>query len=191
MSASATQGGHQNYENYKHHQFILTNHGRRKELRDIVVMRYYYGKVIHGCRRLYSIFLSCFFFLFSSPNLSSRRLDIYHTSTHDVVLVRILNTRLKCAARGSLKIQDAKIDHRTTLSGYIFTTKAYIDNGKNLLNSNIFSTWPHNMVNFGPLTTETGWWVWGAPANFNGVRVLALLLQRRRSTEVHQTLRDV
>jgi len=33
--------------------------------------------------------LSSFFLLFSSPNLSGRRLDVYHTSTHDVVLVRI------------------------------------------------------------------------------------------------------
>ena len=31
------------------------------------------------------IFLSCFFLLvFSSPNLSGRRLDVYHTSTHSV-----------------------------------------------------------------------------------------------------------
>jgi len=42
------------------------------------------------------IFSSCgfflllsFFFLFSSPNLSGRRLDVYHTSTHGVALVRI------------------------------------------------------------------------------------------------------
>ena len=39
------------------------------------------------------IFSSCFFFFFllsfffSSPNLSSRRLDVYHTSAHGVVLV--------------------------------------------------------------------------------------------------------
>jgi len=32
--------------------------------------------------------LSSFFF-FSSPILSGCRLDVYHTSTHDVVLVRI------------------------------------------------------------------------------------------------------
>jgi len=33
------------------------------------------------------IFLSCFFFfLFSSSNLSGRRLDVYHTSTHGVAL---------------------------------------------------------------------------------------------------------
>jgi len=36
------------------------------------------------------IFLPCgFFFLFSSPNLSGRRVDVYHTSTHGVALVRI------------------------------------------------------------------------------------------------------
>jgi len=38
--------------------------------------------------------------------------------------------------------------HRTTLSGYIFATKARIDNRKkNLLNSNVSPTCSHNMVN--------------------------------------------
>jgi len=57
------------------------------------------------------IFLPCDFYLlllciffYSSPNLSGRRLDIYHTSTRGVALVRIQNACLKCAARGSLKI---------------------------------------------------------------------------------------
>ena len=42
------------------------------------------------------IFLPCDFYLsfrlpsfFSSPNLSGRRLDVYHTSAHVVALVRI------------------------------------------------------------------------------------------------------
>ena len=35
------------------------------------------------------LFLSIFFFFFSSPNLSGRRLDVYHTLTHGVALVRI------------------------------------------------------------------------------------------------------
>jgi len=47
-------------------------------------------------------------FFFSSPNLSRRRLDVYHTSTHGVALVRIKNAGLKRAARGSLEMQDAK-----------------------------------------------------------------------------------
>ena len=46
--------------------------------------------------------------------------------------------------------------HRTTLSGYIFTTKACIDNRKKVLNNNISSTRSDNMVNFGPLTAEIG-----------------------------------
>ena len=78
------------------------------------------------------------YIFFSSPNLSGRRLDVYHTSTHGVALVRIYNACLKCAARGSLQMQDPKCrqkspsgHHRTTLSGYIFATKACIDNRKN------------------------------------------------------------
>ena len=67
------------------------------------------------CNRGAIIFLPCGYYLsfylsffISSPNLSGRRLDVYHTSTHGVALVRILNACLKCAARGSLKIPDAK-----------------------------------------------------------------------------------
>ena len=50
------------------------------------------------CNRGAIIFLPCSFFLLlllsssfflSSPNLSGRRLDVYHTSTHGVALVRI------------------------------------------------------------------------------------------------------
>jgi len=78
--------------------------------------------------------------------------------------VRIQDAGLKRAARGSLKIQDAKSrqkspsgHHRTNLSGYIFATKARIDNQKkNSLSSNTCSTCPHNMANFGPLTAEIG-----------------------------------
>ena len=50
---------------------------------------------------------------------------------------------------------------------------------------------PHNTVNFGPLTAEIGWRVWGTRANFDGFRVLASLLHRHRSAEVNQTLHDV
>jgi len=81
--------------------------------------------------------------------------------------------------------------HRTTLSGYIVASNACIDNRKNLLNSNISSTSPHNIVNFGPLTTEIGWRVSGTRANFNEFCVFASFLHRRRSTEVNQTLHDV
>jgi len=80
--------------------------------------------------------------------------------------------------------------HPTTLSGYIFATKACIDNWKkNLLSSLISSTCPYNMVNFGPLAAEIVSLVWGTPANFNGFRVLAELLNGTLVVGVSQTLR--
>jgi len=75
------------------------------------------------------------------------------------------------------------------LSGYIFGTKARIDNREKTLNSNISSTCPDNMVNFGPLAAEIGLPVWGTPANFNGFRVLAALLLGTLVVGVSQTLR--
>ena len=53
------------------------------------------------------------------------------------------------------------------------------------------STCSHNMANFGPSTAEIGSGVWGTPANFNEFRVLASLLERRRSSEANQTLHDI
>jgi len=82
------------------------------------------------------IFLPCGFFLsflFSSPNLSGRRLDVYH-----MALVRIQNVDLKCAARGSLEIQDPK-DRRkfaiwapshNVVGLYLHKKATYIDNRK-------------------------------------------------------------
>jgi len=51
----------------------------------------------------------------------------------------------------------------------------------------------HMSPHYGELRSTSGWdrSVWGTPANFNGFRVLASLLQRRRSTEANQTLHDV
>jgi len=83
------------------------------------------------------------------------------------------------------------VHHRTTLSGYILTTKACIDNRKKLLNSSISSTSSHNTVNVGPLTAEIHSEVWGSPANFNEFRVLPSLLHWRQAMEINQTLHDV
>jgi len=61
-----------------------------------------------------------------------------------------------------------------------------------LLNNNISSTRPYNMVSFGPLAAEIGSLGWGTPANFNGFRVLASLLHQRGGlTDVNQILHDV
>jgi len=58
-----------------------------------------------------------------------------------------------------------------------------------MLSSNISSTCPHNMVNFGSLAAEIVSLVWGTPANFNGFRVLAALLHGTVVVGASQTLR--
>jgi len=58
---------------------------------------------------------------------------------------------------------------------------------KRFLNSNISPTCPHSMVNFGPLAAEIRSGVWDTPANFNGFRILAALLQGTRVAGFSQT----
>ena len=72
---------------------------------------------------------------------------------------------------------------------YLRNEGTYRQSEKNLLSSNISSTCPHNMVNFGPLAAEIDPVVWGTPANFNGFRVLATLLHGTPVLGVSQTLR--
>jgi len=43
----------------------------------------------HYIFMLWFVLLLSFFLFFSSPNLSGRRLDVYHTLAHGVALVRI------------------------------------------------------------------------------------------------------
>jgi len=67
-----------------HHNHLPAVH-RTKEIkkREINIKSFiFYGRPM-PC----GFFLSIFFF--SSPNLSGRRLDVYHTSTHGVALVQI------------------------------------------------------------------------------------------------------
>jgi len=136
------------------------------------------GLPLYFCPVVSSFFLSSF--LFSSPNLSGRRLDVCHTSTHGVALVRIQNACLRRAVRGSLQMQDAKNRHLRTILQLCRAISSQLRNistiGKKLLSSNISSRCPHNMVNFGPLAAEIGPVVWGTPPNFNGFCVLAPLL---------------
>jgi len=72
---------------------------------------------------------------------------------------------------------------------YLYNEATFRQSQKNLLNSYISSTCPHNMANFGPLTAEISSGVRGNPANFNSFRMLASLLQRRRSPEGRPTKR--
>jgi len=73
-----------------------------------------------------------------------------------------LGAGLKHAARGSLKIQDAKqspkirhlyAHHRTTLSGYIFETKARNDNQEKIVKQQYL---PHISLQYGELRPTSG-----------------------------------
>ena len=113
--------------------------------------------------------LSFFFFLFSSPVLSGHRLDVYHTSTHDAVLVQNIEYRSEMCSTWLAKNTGCKklpkIRQLRTIAPLCRAISSQLrcvsTFGKNLLNSNISSTCPHNMVNFGPRTAEIGSGVWG------------------------------
>jgi len=105
---------------------------------------------------VFSFLLSLFILAYSQPSQIG-----YHTSIHDVALVRIYNAGLKCGARGSLKIQDAKIaknlpsgNHHTTFSGYIFTSKVCIDNRKKPVKQQYLL---HMFSQYGVRRPTTGW----------------------------------
>ena len=154
-------------------------------------------------RTLYfrSVVSSSSFFLFSSPNLSRHRLDVgclpyFHTwSGPSANLGCRSETCCTWLAGNTGRKKSPQIRHLGTiaqcLSGYIFVKKAHLDNREKTVKQQYLPTRPHSMANFGPLTAEVGSLVWGTPANFDGFRVLASLLQRHRSTEVNQTLHDI
>jgi len=76
----------------------------------------------------------------------------------------------------------------TTLSGYVFATKACIDNQKK--KTFVFHVSPQ----FGKLWPTNSWNQFRSlftPADFNGFRVLHSLLQRRRLEDANQTLHGV
>jgi len=79
--------------------------------------------------------------------------------------------------------------HRTTLSGYIFATKARIDDWKKVFKQQYLPACPDNMVNFGPLAAQIVLLAWGTPANFSGFHILATLLHGTLVVGVSQTLR--
>jgi len=87
---------------------------------------------------------------------------------------------------------DAKNRHLRTIAQACWAISSqgmYRQSEKNLLSSNISSTCPYDMVNFGPLAAEIVSLVWGTPANFNGLRVLAALLHGTLLVGVSQTVR--
>jgi len=141
------------------------------------------------------IFLPCgfFFFLFFLPNLSRGRLDVYQWCG--------LSANFRCRSEtcctrlaenpGCKTVTESH--HLRTIAQFCRAISSQLRHvltiGKNLLSTNTSSTCPHNMTNFGPLTAEIGWPVWGIPANFNGFRILTALLHGTPVVGVSQTLR--
>ena len=161
-----------------------------------MVMADLWNRAGHYIFVLWFLLLSIFY-LFSSPIFSRRRLDVYHTSTHGVALLRIQDAGLKRAAPGWLKIQDVKKSpkiRRLCTIAQIYRAislqlRQILTIGKKLVKQQYLPICPYNMVNFGLLAAEISWRVWGTPANFNGFRVLAALLHGTLVVGVSQTFR--
>jgi len=147
----------------------------------VLVLAFYGLPYVVMGRPLYSaaVVSSSFFFLFFSSVLSGRRLDVYRTSTHDVVLVRILNACLKCAAHGSLKIEDAKICRCiiAQLCRAVSSQLRHVSTiGKEINKQQSLLHMSSQYGELGLLMGEISWQVWGTPLNFNGFHVLSSLL---------------
>jgi len=122
--------------------------------------------------------ISSIYLFFSSPILSRRRLNVYHTSTYGVALVQIQGAGVKRAAWGSLKIQHAKNRQKVAIlaSSHNFVGGTYRKSEKKLVKQQCLSHILSQYDELRPATAEIGSLVWDTPANFNRFRVLAALL---------------
>ena len=141
---------------------------------------------------IFALWFLSSFFLLSSPNLSGRRMDIYHTSTHCVGLSATLECMYEMCCRRIAENTGRKNRHFGTTAQLCRAVSSQLRHistiWEKLLNCNIAPTCSYNMVNIGPLTAEICWRVWGTPANFNWFRVLAALLHGTVVVCVSQTL---
>ena len=179
LSPSVTHHNCTNNHHYSHLQFLIMAalHSRS----DIIFL---------PCG--FFFFLSFFFFFLAYLRGRSGCLPYFYTWCG-------LSANLECRsemcctrfAGNTGRKNDAKNHHLGTIAQLCRAISSQLRHvstiGKNLLNSNS-DTCPHNMVNFGPLTAEICWRVWGTPANFNGFRVLAPLLHGTLVVGVSQTL---
>jgi len=117
---------------------------------------------------------SIFYLLLFFPRLFSAVAD-WMSTTHRVGLVQIYRMRSEtCCTRfaeDTVRKKSPKIRHLRTIAQLCRALSLQLRHvstiGKKLLNINISSICPHNIVNCGPLTAEICWRVWGTPANFN------------------------
>jgi len=93
-----------------------------------------YGRPAQQMRTLYFAVVVTYF-LFSSPILSGRRLHVYHAWCGLSANLECMSENVLHAARWKYSTQKLRkklpsAHHRTSLLGYIFVTKAHIDNRK-------------------------------------------------------------
>jgi len=159
----------------------------------MAALRSRFGHYIFALCCLLSIFLSLSF-----PRLFSAVADWMSTVLPHMVWpqceFRMQVWKMLHAARWKYRTQKGAKNspseqHRTTFGAISSQLRNISTPEKKLLSSNISSTCPYNMVNFGPLAAEIGSLVWGTPANFNLFRVLAALLHGTLVVDVSQTLR--
>ena len=135
-----------------------------------------------------------FFSFFPSPNLSRRRLDVCHTSTHGVALCefKMQVWNLLHSARWKHRTQKSRQKspsghHGTILSGYIFATKARIDNRKKLVKQQCVI---HMSPQYGERRPTSGWHRSGSlrhPCKFERVSRLGSITARHLVVGVSQT----
>jgi len=119
------------------------------------------GRPLYFCPVISIFFFFLSFYLFSSPNLSGRRLDVYHTSTQRCGLSANLEcmSEMCCTwlADNTGRKNDAKNRHLDTIAQICRAISSQLMHSstmeKHSLNSNVPSTYPHNMdmVNLGLL----------------------------------------
>ena len=143
------------------------------------------------------IFLPCGFFLlllFSSLNLSGRRLDVYHTwyglSANLECRSEMCGTRIaeNAGPKKSPKIAIWAPSHNF-VGLYLRNNGTYRQSEKKLVKQHyLLHTSPQYGELIGPLAAEIISLVWGTPANFSGFRILAALLHGTPVLAISQTL---
>jgi len=146
-----------------------------------------------GSHYIFALWLLSFFLSFFIPRLISAAGDWMSTILAHMVWryceFRMQVWNVRHASRCKYRTQ--KNRHFGTIAQICRVVSSQLRHvstiGKNVLSSNISSTCARNTVNFGLLTAEICWRVWGTPANFNGFRVLAPLLHGTLVVGVSQT----
>ena len=136
-----------------------------RRLIEHIIMVALWNRADHYIFMLLFVLSSFLFLLFSSPNLSRRRLDVCNTSFHTWCG---LSANLRCRpetcctrlAENTGRKKVAKNRHLGTIAQICRAISSQLRHlstiTKKLLSSNMSSTCLHNMVNFGLLAAEIG-----------------------------------